>query len=234
MELNQANNNQQQAQSKTAQPNPADDTMVFSEKSSLDDYIIGKQIGQGAYAVVRIGLHKPTNQKVAMKIYKKYKLEEPNRRKSVKREIKLMEKMRHQHIIQLYEIIDTQKYVILVMEYIGGGSLHGYLKSKPNRRLEENDAKRIFREIVESLKYCHSRCITHRDIKLENVLLDDHGTIKMIDFGFSTCIPNDKKIKIFCGTPSYMAPEIVTKSEYCGPPADIWALGVLLFTCLSG
>lgn len=120
------------------------------------------------------------------------------------------------------------------MEYIGGGSLHGYLKSKPNRRLEENDAKRIFKEIVESLKYCHSRCITHRDIKLENVLLDDHGAIKMIDFGFSTCIPNDKKIKIFCGTPSYMAPEIVTKSEYCGPPADIWALGVLLFTCLSG
>lgn len=208
--------------------------MIFSDKNSLDDYIIGKQIGQGAYAVVRIGLHKPTNQKVAMKIYKKYKLEEPNRRKSVKREIKLMEKMKHVNIIQLYEIIDTEKYVILVMEYIGGGSLHGYLKSKSNRRLEEYDAKRIFREILEGLKYCHSRCITHRDIKLENLLLDDNGVMKMIDFGFSTCVPNDKKIKIFCGTPSYMAPEIVLKTEYCGPPADIWALGVLLFTCLSG
>lgn len=80
-----------------------------------------------------------------MKIYKKYKLEEPNRRKSVKREIKLMEKMNHCHIIQLFEIIDTQKYVILIMEYIGGGSLHGYLKSKPNRRLEEYDAKRIIK-----------------------------------------------------------------------------------------
>jgi len=78
--------------------------------------------------VVRIGLHKPSNQKVAMKIYKKYKLEEPNRRKSVKREIKLMEKMRHPNIVQLYEIIDTSKYVILIMEYVGGGSLHGYLK----------------------------------------------------------------------------------------------------------
>ena len=96
-----------------------------------------------------------------MKIYKKYKLEEPNRRKSVKREIKLMEKMKHKNIIQLNEI-------------------------------------------------------------------------KIIDFGFSTCVPNDKKIKIFCGTPSYMAPEIVLKTEYCGPPADIWALGVLLFTILSG
>jgi MAP/microtubule affinity-regulating kinase len=120
------------------------------------------------------------------------------------------------------------------MEYIGGGSLHGYLKSKSNRRLEEYDAKRIFKDILDGLKYCHSRCITHRDIKLENLLLDDNGVMKMIDFGFSTCVPNDKKIKIFCGTPSYMAPEIVRKTEYCGPPADIWALGVLLFTCLSG
>ena len=169
-----------------------------------------------------------------MKIYKKYKLEEPNRRRSVKREIKLMERMRHQNIIQLYEIIDTSKYVILVMEYVGGGSLHGYLKSKPQRRLEEWDAKRIFKQILEGLKYCHTRCITHRDIKLENLLLDDKNNIKIIDFGFSTCIPNDKKIKIFCGTPSYMAPEIVLKTEYCGPPADIWALGVLLFTILSG
>ena len=120
------------------------------------------------------------------------------------------------------------------MEYVGGSSLHGYLKSKSNRRLEEWDAKRIFKQILEGLKYCHSRCITHRDIKLENLLLDDNNNIKIIDFGFSTCIPNEKKIKIFCGTPSYMAPEIVRKTEYCGPPADIWALGVLLFTILSG
>ena len=75
------------------------DTMIFSQNSNLDDYVIGKQIGQGAYACVRIGLHRPTNRKVAMKVYKKYKLEEPNRRKSVKREIKLMEKMKNQHII---------------------------------------------------------------------------------------------------------------------------------------
>lgn len=81
------------------------------------------------------------------------------------------------------------------MEYIGGGSLHGYLKSKSNRRLEENDAKRIFSEILEGLKYCHSRCITHRDIKLENLLLDDKNIMKIIDFGFSTCIPNDKKLR---------------------------------------
>lgn len=88
--------------------------------------------------------------------------------------------------------------------------------------------------MVEGIRYCHNRCITHRDIKLENLLLDDMNNIKIIDFGFSTCIPNEKRVKIFCGTPSYMGPEIVNKTEYCGPPADIWALGVLLFTMLCG
>ena len=77
--------------------------------------------------------------------------------------------------------------------------------------------------------------MTHRDIKLENILLDEtRERVKMIDFGFSTCIPHDRKVKIFCGTPSYMAPEIVSKSEYSGPPADIWALGVLLYALLCG
>jgi serine/threonine protein kinase len=100
--------------------------------------------------------------------------------------------------------------------------------------LPEEEAKRVFKQCVEGIRYCHTRAITHRDIKLENLLLDDEKNVKVIDFGFSTCIPNDKKVKIFCGTPSYMAPEIVNKTEYCGPPADIWALGVLLFTILCG
>lgn len=95
--------------------------------------------------MVRVGLHKSSNRKVAMKIYKKYKLMDPNRRKSVKREIKLMEKMHSLFIIRLYEVIDTQKYVILVMEYVSGGSLHGYLKAHTNRRLPEAEAKRIFK-----------------------------------------------------------------------------------------
>ena len=100
------------------------------------------------------------------------------------------------------------------MEYIGGGSSHTLLKSKHNRRLEENEARRIFKQVILSLQYCHSKCVAHRDIKLENVMIDTRSgniEVKIIDFGFSTCIPNDKKIKIFCGTPSYMAPEIVSK-----------------------
>ena len=98
------------------------------------------------------------------------------------KQIKLMEKMRNQHIIRLYEVIDTSKYVILIMEYVGGGSLHGYLKSKPKRRLEEWDAKRIFKQIIEGLRYCHSRCITHRDIKLENFVFDSADTDKGVQY----------------------------------------------------
>ena len=88
--------------------------------------------------------------------------------------------------------------------------------------------------MLNALDYCHQRCIAHRDIKLENVLLDERRNVKLIDFGFSTCVPNDKKIRLFCGTPSYMAPEIVKRTEFTGPPADIWATGVLLYALLCG
>lgn len=100
--------------------------------------------------------------------------------------------------------------------------------------MSENEARSIWRQLISTLSYLHSKCIAHRDIKLENVMLTDRYQVKLIDFGFSTCIPNDQKIKIFCGTPSYMAPEIVKKSEYCGPPTDIYAAGVLLFTFFCG
>lgn len=180
---------------------------------NLDDYSIGKQLGQGAYAVVKLAVHKATGRHVAVKVYEKYKLLDPHRKKSVRREIKLLEKISNPHIYKLYETIETTKEINLILEYVSGMSLHGLLKSRPNRRLDEHEVKRIFRQVILALCYCHSKCIAHRDIKLENVLLDDKHDVKLIDFGFSTCIPNDKKMRIFCGTPSYMAPEIVLKKE---------------------
>eukprot|EP01022_Parablepharisma_sp_SALTPOND_P014704 TRINITY_DN201_c0_g1_i1.p1 TRINITY_DN201_c0_g1~~TRINITY_DN201_c0_g1_i1.p1 ORF type:complete len:638 (-),score=59.80 TRINITY_DN201_c0_g1_i1:11782-13695(-) len=200
----------------------------------IENFIVGKQVGQGAYAAVKVAFHKVLNKKVALKIYDKAKLIEPQRQKSVQREIKIMERLNNPYIAKLYEAFDTPKQVILAMEYVRGTSLHGYLKSKMGRRLPEQEAKRLFKQVVTGIGYCHNKSITHRDIKLENILLDESNNIKIIDFGFSTCIPNTKKIKIFCGTPSYMAPEIVSRKEYAGPPADIWALGVLLYAMLCG
>lgn len=146
-----------------------------------------------------------------------------------------MEKIDHECLAKLFEAFESHKQVFLIMEYVNGGSLHGYLKGKPNRQMAEIEAKYLWQQVLFGIHYLHQRNVTHRDIKLENILLDETRTrVKLIDFGFSTCIPHEKKVKIFCGTPSYMAPEIVSKIEYAGPPADIWALGVLLYALLCG
>jgi MAP/microtubule affinity-regulating kinase len=119
--------------------------------TKLSRYILGKQIGQGAYAVVRVATVKKDNSKVAIKVYDKSKLTDTNRQRSVRREIKLLQKMNHPNIVKIYEAFETDDNVYLVMEYVGGGSLHSYLREKPDRRLEEDDARRIFKQILTAL-----------------------------------------------------------------------------------
>lgn len=143
--------------------------------------------------------------------------------------------MNHPNIIKLYEAIDSPSYVYLVMEYAQGESLHAHLKAQPQRRFPEDKAKRIIKQVLSTLAYLHERNVTHRDIKLENIIIDTKkGTIKLIDFGFCCCTSPDIKLKVFCGTPSYMCPEIVMKKEYIGPPTDIWAAGILFYAMLCG
>lgn len=122
--------------------------------------------------MVRLATSKIDAQKYAIKVYDKSKLSDISRQKSVRREIKLLQKMNHPNIIKLYDAFETDHHVYLVMEYVSGGSLHSYLKEKPNRRLEEEDAKKIFKQLMTALQYCHKKSIAHRDIKLENILLD--------------------------------------------------------------
>lgn len=120
------------------------------------------------------------------------------------------------------------------MELGGYSSLHAHLKTKNGRKLDEEEAKSLFRQIVEGIDYLHKKNVAHRDIKLENILLDEGNTIKIIDFGFSVVMEKDKLLNVFCGTPSYMSPELATKKDYHGWHADIWALGVLLYVFLCG
>ena len=119
--------------------------------TKLSRYILGKQIGQGAYAVVRVATVKKDNSKVAIKVYDKSKLTDTNRQRSVRREIKLLQKMNHPNIVKIYEAFETDDNVYLVMEYVGGGSLHSYLREKSDRRLEEDDARIIFKQILTAL-----------------------------------------------------------------------------------
>jgi serine/threonine protein kinase len=120
------------------------------------------------------------------------------------------------------------------MEMVAGESLHAHLKATTQRRFTEEKAKRVIKQLLTILAYLHQRNVTHRDIKLENIIIDKRGVIKLIDFGFCCCSSPDIKLKIFCGTPSYMCPEIAMKREYLGPPTDIWASGILLFAMLCG
>ena len=200
------------------------DTLNFSKITSdetLEKYILGAEIGRGAYAIVRSAINKENNGKVAIKIYDKYKLLNPNRKKNADREIMILSKLNHQNIVKLFTTIENKRTLNLIMEYVNGCSLMSYLKKKYHKKIDESEARIIFKQLIQALEYCHNLNITHRDIKLENILIDSHYAIKLIDFGFSTCFSNDRKIKLFCGTPSYMSPEIVSRQESYGPPSDI-------------
>ena len=142
-----------------------------------------------------------------------------------------MERLDHPLVIRLFETVESSRRIHLVMEYLGTSNLCTHVKAK--RKLPEDEARRYFVQIAQGLEYMHVQSIIHRDIKLENVLFDDEKNAKLIDFGFSVQC-KDKKLKVFCGTPSYMAPEIVKRTEYRGKPIDIWSLGVVLYAMMSG
>lgn len=198
----------------------------------MDMYMVGKIVGVGSYGKVRAAWHRLTGSKVAIKTYDKAKLKDPEHWKRVQSEIKIMEQVSHPRIVRMYESVETPKRVHLIIECLEGGNLCSYVKSK--RSLSESESKRIFFQLLQAMEFLHSQCVIHRDIKLENVLFDNNADIKLIDFGFSTISPDGKKLKVFCGTPSYMAPEIVRRTEYEGKPVDMWGLGILLYALLCG
>ena len=148
-----------------------------------------------------------------------------------------MKRLAHPSVIYLHDLIDSPKQIFMVTDYVKGISLREYVRQLPNRQVRALTARRIFMQTVEALFYLHTQAsVVHRDVKLDNILLEE-GTrmVKLIDFGFSVVTQHSRQmLKVFCGTPSYMAPEITRKRDYEGQPVDIWALGVLLFVMLAG
>jgi MAP/microtubule affinity-regulating kinase len=200
----------------------------------IEDYTIGEELGRGAYAAVKFGTHKQSKQQVAIKTYEKARLRDPQRKQSVKREMQILQKLQHPNIIRLHETLESSKQIYIVMEYVGKLSLQDYLKTTTLRRLQEPAGKSLFRQVVKGIEYCHRLHVAHRDIKLENILLDDKENVKVIDFGFSAVLSAESRTRAFCGTPNYMAPEIIMRRDYKAQPVDIWALGVLLYAMLTG
>ena len=207
---------------------------VKNDKSSINDYIISSDLGIGSYAEVKLGIHKTTKKKYAIKIYDKILLDDEEKKNTIKNEIYILRQLNNENIMKLYDVINTNKYLYLFLEYIEGISLLEYIQKSKNKRIEENICKKIFYQIVEAILYCQNKNICHRDIKLENILIINENIIKLIDFGFAIKCNKNEFQEFFCGTLYYMPPEIVNKQKYIPFYSDIWSLGVLLYTMLYG
>ncbi|VVC38733.1 Hypothetical protein CINCED_3A004333 [Cinara cedri] len=212
-------------------PTARDNNPLVNRLVRVGYYELEKTIGKGNFAVVKLAKHVVTNSKVAIKIIDKTQLNEDNLKK-IFREIQIMSKLNHPHIVRLYQVMETEKMIYLVTEYAAGGEIFDYLVK--NGRMNESAACHIFKQIVEAVSYCHNKNIVHRDLKAENLLLDGENNIKLADFGFSNHFFDGKLLSTWCGSPPYAAPELFQGQEYDGPKADIWSLGVVLYVLVCG
>ncbi|XP_068110316.1 MAP/microtubule affinity-regulating kinase 3 isoform X1 [Hyperolius riggenbachi] len=201
------------------------------EQPHIGNYRLLKTIGKGNFAKVKLARHILTGREVAIKIIDKTQLN-PTSLQKLFREVRIMKILNHPNIVKLFEVIETEKTLYLIMEYASGGEVFDYLVA--HGRMKEKEARAKFRQIVSAVQYCHQKHIVHRDLKAENLLLDADMNIKIADFGFSNEFTVGSKLDTFCGSPPYAAPELFQGKKYDGPEVDVWSLGVILYTLVSG
>lgn len=188
-------------------------------------------LGKGTYGKVKKAKER-SGRLVAIKSIRKEKIKDEQDLVHIRREIEIMSSLCHPHIITIYEVFENKDKIVIVMEYASRGDLYDYICDKKN--ISEREARHFFRQIVSAVHYCHQNGIVHRDLKLENILLDDNGNVKIADFGLSNLYHGDEYLQTFCGSPLYASPEIVNGRPYRGPEVDTWSLGVLLYTMVHG
>ena len=201
-------------------------------ESQLSFYKFGRIIGKGAFGKVNLGLHILTGRIVAIKSFNKKNFKEKNSKDKIIQEINLMKNLNNPSIVKILDQFETQDYYLIIMENISGGDLLTFVKKRT--KLSESMSKFIFKQLLQILKYIHNKGIAHRDIKLDNILIDLNNNIKLCDFGVGKIIKKNEKLKDQCGTPAYIAPEILKNEEYEGPPVDVWSSGVVLYTMING
>ncbi|XP_044284970.1 serine/threonine-protein kinase MARK1 isoform X2 [Varanus komodoensis] len=206
-------------------------TSTNEDHPHIGNYRLLKTIGKGNFAKVKLARHVLTGREVAVKIIDKTQLN-PTSLQKLFREVRIMKILNHPNIVKLFEVIETEKTLYLVMEYASGGEVFDYLVA--HGRMKEKEARAKFRQIVSAVQYCHQKYIVHRDLKAENLLLDGDMNIKIADFGFSNEFTIGNKLDTFCGSPPYAAPELFQGKKYDGPEVDVWSLGVILYTLVSG
>ncbi|KAH0465523.1 hypothetical protein IEQ34_005626 [Dendrobium chrysotoxum] len=195
---------------------------------------MGRMLGQGTFAKVYYGKNIKTAQTVAIKMIDKEKVLKLGLMDQIKREISVMRLMNHPNIVDLYEVMATKKKIYFVMEYMKGGELFNKVAKG---RLKEDVARKYFQQLITAVEFCHSRGVYHRDLKPENLLLDENGNLKISDFGLSAFVDSKRQdglLHTTCGTPAYVAPEVIGRKGYDGAKADIWSCGVIFYVLLAG
>ncbi|KAL6653335.1 hypothetical protein ACP70R_008913 [Stipagrostis hirtigluma subsp. patula] len=204
-------------------------------KIVMERYELGRLLGKGTFGKVHYARNLESNQSVAIKILDKGKALKVGLSEQIRREITTMRLVEHKNIVQLHEVMATRNYIYFVMEYVRGGEL--FDKIEKSGKLTEAAAHKYFQQLISAVDYCHSRGVYHRDLKPENLLLDENENLKVSDFGLSALSDSkgqDGLLHTTCGTPAYVAPEVISKTGYDGAKSDIWSCGVVLFVLLSG
>ncbi|XP_021766441.1 CBL-interacting protein kinase 18-like [Chenopodium quinoa] len=200
----------------------------------LQKYELGKLLGQGTFAKVYYARNIKTGASVAIKVVDKEKVLKVGMIEQIKREISVMGLVKHPNVVQLYEVMATKTKIYFVMEYVRGGELFNKIAKG---KLKVDIARKYFQQLISAVDYCHSRGVYHRDLKPENLLLDENENLKITDFGLSAIADTRKQdglLHTTCGTPAYVAPDVILRRGYDGAKADIWSCGVILFVLLAG
>ena len=207
------------------------------------DYLLLQTLGEGEFGKVKLGVHRTYGEETAIKLIKREKVAaaeaeehaEGSKMSKVEREIRVLKELRHPNIVHLYEVIESDRYIGMVLEYGAGGELFDYILA--HKCLQERDACRLFAQLISGVSYLHRKKIIHRDLKLENLLLDRHRNVIITDFGFANDFSSRENdlMATSCGSPCYAAPELVVQDGlYVGAAVDVWSCGVILYAMLAG
>eukprot|EP01129_Flabellula_baltica_P015314 TRINITY_DN767_c0_g1_i4.p1 TRINITY_DN767_c0_g1~~TRINITY_DN767_c0_g1_i4.p1 ORF type:complete len:334 (+),score=38.79 TRINITY_DN767_c0_g1_i4:103-1104(+) len=197
----------------------------------IGDYILLKRLGSGSTGHVYLGRDILNEEQYAIKF-----IETGDRevKKYLKREIKILKMLDHPHIVRLKDTFPFKHFNMdgLVLEYVDNGDLHDFIVH--HGALSERETRRIMRQIISAVEYCHSLLIVHRDLKPENVLIDKNWNVKISDFGMSNIMVPGRRLDTFCGSLEYASPEILNGNPYIGPTVDVWSIGIMFYCMTHG
>jgi polyhydroxyalkanoate synthesis regulator phasin len=207
---------------------------------TVGKYQIGKTLGEGTFGKVKFAMNTETGESVAIKVLDKERIQKQSMGAQIKREISIMKLVHHKSIVKLNEVLASRTKIFIVIELVTGGELFDRIVAAG--RLDEGQARHYFRQLVDGVEYCHSKGVCHRDLKPENLLLDENGDLKISDFGLSALYEGEddggssrsQLLHTTCGTPNYVAPEVLADKGYDGRTADVWSCGVILYVLLAG